>query len=121
MAFPESVKLDAKRRANYRCVVCQRPWVEVHHIHPEARGGPDTVENAAPLAQAATTCMVETASCGSSLGKCGTTGGNDVRRLNTLPWMPGSRDLTNIHTMVETRAREGKDYILCPNDPSSQI
>jgi hypothetical protein len=49
MAFPESVKLDAKRRANYRCVVCQRPWVEVHHIQPEAQGGPDTVENAAPL------------------------------------------------------------------------
>ena len=49
MSFPESVKLDAKRRANYRCVVCQQPWVEVHHIQPEGQGGPDTIENAAPL------------------------------------------------------------------------
>lgn len=49
MPFPESVKLDAKRRANFRCVVCQQPWVEVHHIEPEAEGGPDTIENAAPL------------------------------------------------------------------------
>jgi hypothetical protein len=49
MPFPESVKIEAKRRANYRCVVCQHPWVEVHHIQPEAEGGPSTTENAAPL------------------------------------------------------------------------
>ena len=49
MPFPESVKLDAKRGANFRCVVCHEPWVEVHHIIPEAEGGSNTLENAAPL------------------------------------------------------------------------
>lgn len=49
MAFPESVRREARRLANYRCVVCQMPWVEVHHIIPEAQGGPDTLDNAAPL------------------------------------------------------------------------
>jgi hypothetical protein len=49
MPVPEPVKIEAKRRANYRCVVCQGFWVEVHHIIPEAQGGPDTIENAAPL------------------------------------------------------------------------
>jgi hypothetical protein len=48
MPFPESVKKEAKRRANYRCVVCQQPFVEVHHIIPDGEG-PDTVDNAAPL------------------------------------------------------------------------
>jgi HNH endonuclease len=49
MPFPESVKVEAKQRANYRCVVCHQPWVEVHHIHREAQGGPNTLDNAAPL------------------------------------------------------------------------
>ncbi len=49
MPFSDSVKLDAKRKANFRCVVCQQPWVEVHHIAPEAEHGPDTLDNAAPL------------------------------------------------------------------------
>jgi hypothetical protein len=29
--------------------MCQKPLVEVHHIHPEKHGGPNTIENAAPL------------------------------------------------------------------------
>jgi len=49
MPFPESVKKEAKQRGNYRCVVCFALWVEVHHIVPESEGGPDTLENAAPL------------------------------------------------------------------------
>ncbi len=49
MPFPEPIKIEAKQRANYRCVVCQQPWVEVHHIHPEAQGGSSTIDNAAPL------------------------------------------------------------------------
>jgi hypothetical protein len=49
MPFPEDVKLEAKRRAHFRCVVCQQPWVEVHHIHPQAEQGADSLENAAPL------------------------------------------------------------------------
>src|SRR5207253_338152 len=46
-------------------VVCQQPWVEVHHIHPEAQGGLDTIENAAPL-------------CGSCHNKYG--GNPDLRK-----------------------------------------
>jgi formate-dependent nitrite reductase cytochrome c552 subunit len=49
MPFSESVKIQAKQRANYRCVVCHQPWVEVHHIHPEGQGGPNTIDNAAQL------------------------------------------------------------------------
>jgi len=49
MAFSEAIKLEAKRRADFSCVVCKQPFVEVHHIKPEAGGGPDTLENAAPL------------------------------------------------------------------------
>jgi len=49
MDFPEPIKLEAKRRSNFRCCVCQQPWVEVHHIVPQADGGPSTIDNAAPL------------------------------------------------------------------------
>src|SRR5262249_7357308 len=50
MAFPENIKLDAKKRAHYQCVICRQPvFVEVHHIIPESEKGPDTLENAAPL------------------------------------------------------------------------
>ncbi len=49
MAFSENVKLDAKRRANFSCVICKEPFVEVHHIIPQSERGEDTIENAAPL------------------------------------------------------------------------
>lgn len=49
MAFPERVKLQAKRLAHFRCVICQQPFVEVHHIVPSSEGGHDTLDNAAPL------------------------------------------------------------------------
>ena len=49
MAFSEKVKLEAKQRADFCCVVCHQPFVEVHHIVPQFDGGPDTIENAAPL------------------------------------------------------------------------
>ena len=29
--------------------MCQEPFVDVHHIVPQAEGGPDTDDNAAPL------------------------------------------------------------------------
>ena len=31
------------------CVACHAPFVEVHHIKPQSEGGPDTLDNAAPL------------------------------------------------------------------------
>ncbi len=49
MPFSESVKLEAKKRSAFRCCICQRPFVEIHHILPQEEGGPDTLENAAPL------------------------------------------------------------------------
>lgn len=49
MPFTEQIKLEAKRRANFSCVACKQPFVEVHHIIPEAQNGPDTLDNAAPL------------------------------------------------------------------------
>jgi hypothetical protein len=49
MAFPEKIKLEAKQRANFCCVICHQPFVDVHHIVPQSDGGPDTIENAAPL------------------------------------------------------------------------
>ncbi|MFF2886987.1 HNH endonuclease [Paenibacillus sp. NPDC057967] len=49
MAFSEKVKKLAKQKANFRCVICYKPFVEIHHITPQAEGGDDTLENAAPL------------------------------------------------------------------------
>ncbi|KAF6585926.1 HNH endonuclease [Paenibacillus sp. EKM211P] len=49
MAFSEKLKLEAKKKACFRCVICQKPFVEIHHIIPQADGGSDTIDNAAPL------------------------------------------------------------------------
>jgi hypothetical protein len=49
MPFSEKVKLEAKRMSAFRCIICQEPFVEVHHIIPQEEGGTDTIENAAPL------------------------------------------------------------------------
>ncbi len=49
MGFLETIKIRVKKKAFFRCVVCYQVVVEVHHIKPQADGGPDTEENAAPL------------------------------------------------------------------------
>ena len=49
MPFSESVKQEAKKRSNFKCCVCQRTFVEIHHILPQAEGGSDELNNAAPL------------------------------------------------------------------------
>jgi len=50
MPFSEQVKLEAKRRAHYKCVLCHNPiFLEVHHIQPEEEGGASDIQNAAPL------------------------------------------------------------------------
>ncbi len=49
MPFPERIKLLAKVKAAFRCCVCHKPFVDVHHLIPEAKGGPSTIANAAPL------------------------------------------------------------------------
>ena len=48
--FPESVKLDAKKLAAFRCCLCYtRPGDEVHHIQPKAEGGSNDLGNAVLL------------------------------------------------------------------------
>ena len=50
MPFPEKVKTEARMKAHFKCVVCRAtPFVDVHHIIPEGEGGPNTLDNAAPL------------------------------------------------------------------------
>ena len=51
MPFSEKVKLEVKKRANFTCCWCEdrQRKVDVHHIVPQAEGGPDTIDNAAPL------------------------------------------------------------------------
>src|SRR5690606_3352803 len=49
MAFPESLKATLRARAKFRCCLCEALGVELHHIVPQAEGGTDEEENAAPL------------------------------------------------------------------------
>lgn len=51
MSFTEKTKNEVMQKAGYCCCVCHNPSVslEIHHIIPEAQGGGDTIENAAPL------------------------------------------------------------------------
>lgn len=49
MPFSETQKLRTRRRAHFRCCMCQANVVEVHHIIPQVEGGDDSDENAAPL------------------------------------------------------------------------
>src|SRR4051794_30145964 len=49
MPFSEALKLDVKRRADFRCCLCHALGIEIHHIIPQEVGGPDVEVNAAPL------------------------------------------------------------------------
>lgn len=49
MPFPEHIKFEAKKKAHFSCIICHKPFVEVHHIIPQHEGGSDALENAAPL------------------------------------------------------------------------
>jgi len=52
MGFPESVRTEALVRAHRRCSVCHEfagRNINVHHIIPEAKGGPNDLENAISL------------------------------------------------------------------------
>ena len=51
MTFLSSTKTVVRRRAWFACCICKRIslGLEVHHILPQAEGGPDSEENAAPL------------------------------------------------------------------------
>lgn len=49
MAFLEPLKVMVRKRAHLRCCVCHSFGVDIHHILPQAEGGSDTEDNAAPL------------------------------------------------------------------------
>lgn len=49
MAFSEQVINQVKELADFTCCRCKHISFEVHHIIPQKDGGPDTLENAAPL------------------------------------------------------------------------
>lgn len=49
MAFSESVKDEVSRKAAFRCCRCHQVGIEAHHIIPEAVGGSNDIDNAAPL------------------------------------------------------------------------
>ncbi|MBI5046598.1 HNH endonuclease, partial [Candidatus Micrarchaeota archaeon] len=49
MSFNETIKLQIKHQAAFQCCRCHDIGVEVHHILPEAEGGPDEFDNGAPL------------------------------------------------------------------------
>ncbi len=62
MAFPRKVKEDLLVACHRRCCVCHRSAgtkMQVHHIVPESRGGPNTEENGIPLCL---NCYAEVAS-----------------------------------------------------------
>jgi len=50
MSFSESIKKEARRKANYRCCWCEELTIlHVHHIIPEAEEGEDVFDNAIAL------------------------------------------------------------------------
>ena len=49
MPFSETLKAECRRRADMRCCLCHSIGIEIHHIVPEATGGADSFDNAAPL------------------------------------------------------------------------
>ena len=51
MPFSEALKLEVKRMAAFRFCRCHEVGIDIQHIIPEAQGGPDEIDNAAPLCQ----------------------------------------------------------------------
>ena len=49
MGFNEAIKLEVRRNAHFSCCLCKAVGIEIHHIIPQELGGPDTIDNAAPL------------------------------------------------------------------------
>mgnify|MGYP001577792622 FL=1 len=49
MPFTENLKSEVKKLAAFRCCRCHEIGIEVHHITPQANGGSDDKDNAAPL------------------------------------------------------------------------
>jgi 5-methylcytosine-specific restriction endonuclease McrA len=48
MTFSEGVRVAVRKRSHLRCCLCHSIGVDIHHIVPQAEGGSDEDENAAP-------------------------------------------------------------------------
>jgi hypothetical protein len=51
MPFSQALKDQVKKLAAFRCCRCQEIGIDIHHIVPQAEGGSDDIDNAAPLCQ----------------------------------------------------------------------
>ena len=49
MGFSDKVKREVKELADFRCCICNRFDVEIHHIIQPNEGGSNEIDNAAPL------------------------------------------------------------------------
>ncbi len=49
MDFSESVKLKVQQKADFACCICRQFPTDVHHIVEKQHGGPNDIDNAAPL------------------------------------------------------------------------
>lgn len=49
MGFSEKIKFEVRKKSNFRCCICGKLFIEIHHIIPEFENGENTIENAAPL------------------------------------------------------------------------
>lgn len=49
MPFKESLKKEVRRKSGGKCVLCHKPFVEIHHIIPQSCKGKDTIDNAVAL------------------------------------------------------------------------
>jgi HNH endonuclease len=98
MAFSEAIKVSVRKKALGRCCICQEPFVEIHHIIPQAENGPDTEDNAAPL-------------CSNCHERYGDNPGMRNRYLTKICWSSDSA------RMMRSRWRPTEDAALPPQIP----
>jgi hypothetical protein len=51
MPFSQGLKDKVKKMAAFQCCRCRAIGIDIHHIIPQAMGGSDDIDNAAPLCQ----------------------------------------------------------------------
>ncbi len=51
MPFSPALKDQIRKMAAFRCCRCHEIGIDIHHIVPQAKGGTDDIDNAAPLCQ----------------------------------------------------------------------
>lgn len=96
MGFSEKVKLKAKKRSDFACVVCGELFVDVHHIIPQKDGGPHKMVvpiswiTQPPSAPSATDVTGAILIFGRSYGTSAITGGRSAPTGERIPSPWGS-------------------------------